>query len=481
MFHRTARILSLPLVFMVLPLTASAQEKLPEEYSERPAHAAQATAAYHVNCEKYKGVDHILILPGLIADRRQKRVQVFAEATGIEPGVIVEFLLIDAASSKGYEALLWSHARPSHIHRALEFIGIQPGAPFRPGQLRFWPKGERVLAGIGAVGQVGRIPLESLIVNKSAGRSLPAAGFVFTGSMMVQQSEMPVEKAYAADVLEPRSIASIYNDSTAVLDVPRRAPQHLVYGKQLVAPACQFGKNELLTITFEPEYKDGRKRVVDVSLSVAPAKETTTNSPIEYELADANGRPLTERRALPDVLGVFGAMKRDGHDLFVSVRFSAELNLEAVRGICRLLQAIDTERGIRIEPPSEDQLYYEAFLPDYGLLDRERRIADPWEVHLASDSVGALSAELTRHESKFVDGERLATVETNGVSSGKALRKHLDAEDARRKSAGQRPGPGVLLVFADSELSYGLLVEFLAPAMKTHKVVHVFPARESGG
>ena len=99
----------------------------PAQYNERPQHAARATAAYGADLTKYDGNDDILVLPGLVADRNNRRVDLMVEATGIEPGTIVEFLLIDADSSKGYEALLWSHARPSAIHRALQFIGMKPG------------------------------------------------------------------------------------------------------------------------------------------------------------------------------------------------------------------------------------------------------------------------------------------------------------------------------------------------------------------
>jgi len=461
----------LSLACVLLPRTVPAREK-PAGYNERPVHAEKAVAACQANQARFKGVEHVLVLPGLIADRRRKRIEIFAEATGIRPGVIVEFLLIDAASSKGYEALLWSHARPSDIHRALEFIGIQPGQPFQPGELRFWPKGERVLTGIGAVGDEGRIPLESLIVNKSSGRSLPPAGFVFTGSMMVNKSQQSDAAAYAADVVDPRSVASIYNDSTAVLDVPRRALQHLVYGRQLVSPKYQFQKNELLTVTLEPEYRDGTKRVADVELAIrsAGAKEQR----VEFELTASPNKTMVARGKLSEVLAVFGAMKSDGRDPFVAVQFSSELELGVVREMCRVLQAIDTEHGIRIEPPAERQLYYEAFLPDAQLLDLEHRISDPWEVHLQRKGARGTVARVVKRESRFVDGRRKNSITAKDNLSAADLRRHLDAEDMRRKSAGRRPGPRVLLVFCDSDWLYGELVEFLTPATVSHKVVHVF-------
>jgi len=470
-----ARIISPVLCVCVLvPLTVTAQDSPPTGYNARPVHAAKAASAYQLNLKKYAGVKHVLVLPGLTANRKEQRVDVFAEATGIETGMIVEFLLIDAASSKGYEALIWSHARPSDIHRALEFIGMQPGKPFHPGRLRFWAKGERVLPGIGATGNNDRIPLESLIVDQTVNRSLPVTGFVFAGSMMVHKSEIPDEKAYAADVMDPRSVASIYNDTTAVLDVPRRALQNHVYGRQRVSPTYQFKKNERLTVTLEPEYKSGRKRVADISLSVTPAAKGKTNLSVEFTLTDASGRSILKRQTLAEVLVVFGAMKRDGRDPFVSVHFSAELKLGVVRHVCRVLQAIDTERGIRVEPPARQQLYYEAFLPDAQLLDRDKRITDPWEVHLRRNGNDQIVARVIRHKSQFVDGRREASVISQDTLFALDLRRHLDAEASLRKSAGQRPGPRVLIVFGKSDMDYRELVNFLTPAMATHNVIHVF-------
>jgi len=474
-FPGIAHIIS-PVLFLyvLVPLYVTAQDSPPSGYNARPVHAATVAAAYQDDLNKYADVKHVLVLPGLTANRKEQRVDVYAEATGIETEMIVEFLLIDAASSKGYEALIWSHARPSDIHRALEFIGMQPGKPFHPGKLRFWPKGERVLTGIGAVGDNGRIPLESLIVDRTANRSLPATGFVFAGSTMVHRPEIPDEKAYAADVIDPRSVASIYNDATAVLDVPRRALQNHVYGRQRVAPTYQFKKNERLTVTLEPEYKSGRKRVTDISLNVTPAEKTMANQSIQFALTDAKGQSMLKRQTLAEVLGVFGSMKRDGRDPFVSVHFSAELKLGVVRRVCRVLQAIDTEQGIRVEPPARRQLYYEAFLPDAQLLDRAKRITDPWEVHLRRTGHDQIVARVIRHKSQFVDGRREESVISQDTLLALGLRRHLDADASRRKSAGQRPAPRVLIVFGKSDLTYGELVDFLMPAMATHNVVHVF-------
>ncbi|NQT36672.1 MAG: hypothetical protein HQ581_04235, partial [Planctomycetes bacterium] len=67
-----------------------------------------------------------------------------------------------------------------------------------------------------------------------------------------------------------------------------------------------------------------------------------------------------------------------------------------------------------------------------------------------------------------------STTTTFNVDTPAALRRQLDADAARRKKAGRRPGPPILLVFADADLKYGQLLEFLGPALATHNMIHVF-------
>jgi len=469
-----------------------AREDLPAQYGERPKHADRAKAAYQVNLAKYRDVDDVLVLPGLVADRKTRRVEVMAEATGLAADTIVEFLLIDADSGKGYEALLWSFARPSDVHRALEFIGMTPGKPFRPARLRFWPKGERVVAGVAAPHDSGdRVPptrLERFVVDKGTGEPLPEVGFVFAGSFMLERPGEQAAHAYAADVLEPKSVASIYNDPTAVLDVPRRARKEAVYGSQVVGPRYDYAKHDLVKIILEPEYQDGRRRVVDLVLGVRPsavkaapesgdADHAKPAATVRFLLTDADGKAMTENGRLADVLGVFGRLIRRGHDPYVSVRFDAALRLAEVREVCRFIAAIDCESGIRVEPPAPGQLYYQALLPDVALLDRESRIVDPWELHLARSGEGSkeqITGTLALHESIFVDGHVKPRATTFDVKNPAALRRQLDADASRRKAAGRRPGPPILLVFADANFTYGQLLDFLGPVLTTHNIVHIF-------
>ena len=98
-------------------------------------------------------------------------------------------MIIDQDSSHGYEAMLWSFAAPSAVHRALVFIGMKPGAPRDPNALRFTPKGERVNVSILIDGKP--TPIEHLILDTQTGKTLPEEGWVFTGSRLIKDPADP--------------------------------------------------------------------------------------------------------------------------------------------------------------------------------------------------------------------------------------------------------------------------------------------------
>ena len=73
-----------------------------------------------------------------------------------------------------------------------------------------------------------------------------------------------MQREYAADTLSPISVASIYNEPTAVLDVPRRARQRDVYGNYCLGKEWNFSQHELLTLLLEPLHKVCRCLVAEV-------------------------------------------------------------------------------------------------------------------------------------------------------------------------------------------------------------------------
>src|SRR6185295_17295061 len=144
---------------------------------------------------------------------------------------------------------------------ALEFIGMTPGRPVDPSANLYWPKGERVIAHVewdqpGAKPndppKATRARAEDLVVD-AAGKPMPSAGFIFTGAFKIKPEAaqgLPNagQEQLATDVLDSRSIISIYNERASLLDVPRQAIQAVVYGSQKLNKAYRFAPSQPLQI-----------------------------------------------------------------------------------------------------------------------------------------------------------------------------------------------------------------------------------------
>ncbi|MFZ2410063.1 MAG: YdjY domain-containing protein, partial [Candidatus Methanoperedens sp.] len=216
------------------------------------------------NTEKYKNNPDMLVLPGLIADRKAQKVTLLAEATGLTKGSPVEFFLVSETSGHGYESLAVSFAMPGNLQKSLEFIGMKPGRTADAGKCAFWPKGERVIVTFKSKDpeqKDGSTRIETLVLDSRSQKPLPECGLVFTGSPLIQSPEKPGTNVFASDAREPGSLASTYNALETVLDVPFSWAQKTVYGNILANHSNTLKTGSLLEITFEPEYKDGKKRV----------------------------------------------------------------------------------------------------------------------------------------------------------------------------------------------------------------------------
>jgi len=231
----------------------------------------RATSAYEGNLKKYANDTDVLVLPGLVADKKKKRVEVMVERTAAGSDAPCEFTLIGESSDHGYEAVLISFAKPSAVHRALQFIGTEPGETFDPGSLRFWAKGEPFILSLARTnGPPFR--LETLLRDRRTGKTLPEEGFLFTGSRMVPALNDPRKKVYAADEYQPKSIVSLFNSTFSVLEVPYSAPKEVIYQNTTVNPEHELPEGALLTLVTEPANQDGSKRVKDLVLQVQTGK-----------------------------------------------------------------------------------------------------------------------------------------------------------------------------------------------------------------
>lgn len=450
----------------------------PEGHAENKQRATEADQA---NLKRYASDLEILVLPGLVADRSRRRVEVMVERTRLAPNSPCEFTVIAETSDHAYEALLVAFAKPSDVHRALQFIGIDPGAPFDPDSNRFWARGEPCVLRVAGTNQPP-LRLEQLLLDRRTGKTLREEGFLFTGSLKTPAIGDHQAEVYAADEYQPKSIVSLFNSSHSVLQVPYVAAKSDVFRNTIINPEHELPEGVLLTLSIEPANLDGRQRVKDLSLRVragspAPDKPLTGGArlhALKLELRDG-GTILNAEANLLTVLEMLARLDRKAHACFLTLEFDDEVEVGDAQSLARVLASIDAEPGVRIEPPPRGQLYYKAFTPDTSLLNREERIYHPWELSLF-EKMGRVQGTLVRIESVWKEGSVAPELKSTEVPvPGPAeLHQALEAEAERARRTGSLLRPPVIMVFAPRTLRYGALVDFLAPSLATHKAIHVY-------
>jgi hypothetical protein len=445
-------------------------DQAPDAAQIRQRYRETVARGHQANLERYKGNTDMFLRPGVLADRKAKRVVVQVQTTALNRNDPIEFFLITDTGGHDYEALAAALALPSDIYRALVFIGMEPGRGVDVDKLCFWPKGERVKMTFSPPGGNGSGPIaaEDLVLDRDRDKPLPPVGLVFVGGPVAPAGAGSTQMLYAIDSAGPGSVAATYNEPITLLDVPRQAAQSDVYGHLTVNPGVELPSLQLMEATLEPERKDGSKRVMDLVLEAAPrpASSNATVRDLVFRLRAAGDKTLGENLPLDQVLRTFSDLVKDSRDPCVTLQIADDMTLGLVRELCAVLASVETEDGIRMEPPPARHLYYKAFLPKDEMKDRNERIMQPWELRLAGPDT-APTGTLVRIEEVWRD-ERIRPdlkVTEHPVATPAALRERLD-----------KLGPGlrVILVFARPSLTHGALMRFLDPALPTHPTVHVF-------
>ena len=466
-------------------LSAPLVAQEPNLYKSKPAghekNKLWVMSASQASLRRATNDSDILVLPGLIADKQKQRVEVMVESTGLGENAPCEFTIVGENSEHAYEALLISFSQPSAVRQALEFIGKTPGQPIDPDGWRYWARGECVELSVVKNGEPP-VRLEKLLLDRRTETTLPEVGFRFTGSRWMADPSHPGRKLFAADALQPMAMVSLFNTAHSVLEVPQVAAQGDVYQNTSVNPAHRFSEGQLLKLIIEPVKKADAKGVKDLALRVSEGKGSATTplvglerlKNLTFELNDGaallNGQP-----SISSVMQALALCDRKKNEYFLTVSFQGEVKLGEVQALASLLSIMDSERGVRVEPPQPGQLHYRVFTPDRELLDRDKRVFHPWELYL-SEKDNAVSGKLLAIHSVYgSDGARAELKSAERVvANSEALVKGMEAMDEQAIKSGQPPRPPVIMVFAPSTLRYGPLAKFLERALPSRKLIHVY-------
>ncbi len=423
------------------------------------------------NRRHYGADSNRFVRPGLLADRTGRWVRIDAEACGHKSPTPTEFYLVTARSGHDYEALAVSFAAGRDLHDALEFIGLPAGQPIDAAARRYWPKGERVQARFAWTDSNGthQAAAEEMILDLRTGRPLPPRGLVFTGSRIVRLPGTD-QTGYAADEREPQALAANFNHPDLVLDVPYQALQGDEYSHLVPNPQYPLAKGQPLTVTFTPEYPDGRRRVQELTLTLRPPAPDAPAVP----RFDLSGDPVLRltNAALPALLAAFGQIVESGRDPYVTLAFTDDLTLLDAQAAARLLISLENDRGIRIDAPRAGDIYYRALLSQESHRQRQHRPTQPWELHWSLPTPDSGTGTLVRLEEIWDDAKNDFTLRVTEFP----IRRPEEAAAILRQEGGTR----VVFAFLPADLPYAQIRAWAQAVQQTHPTLYLYAETANG-
>lgn len=453
--------------FALPVLTCLASLALAQEQQEKHPYDIAADQLKQTQAEWKKqseGNADVLVLDFVRADRKAQKVEVLGCATGIGAAEPVEFFLATHNSGKDYEALSITWAKPSDIHKALEFIGAKPGRPVNYETNHQWARGPRVIMSIELGDQSNRV--EDYVVDTDTNASLPRAGLIFTGSFT--HTDEAGKKYYAADEVDSKAIAPDYNDPVAVFDVPRRAGQAQVYGFLRPNPKLPMKTGQTLKVVIQPATGDSAVTSRDVSIQTK-----TVDGKAQFivtEPARADNKQLAEVPTLPHLVEALAPLLDGKTDVFTTVSVDPAMPASDVRKLFAVLMSLEQDRGVKIDPPAKGELFHRAFFPDESWRNRQDRLGEPWELFLMRTE-GKLTARLERQVEKFEgEAEPKKELQKFDPKSPEEFVKLINDNESQWSKA--------VFIYPPADITYGELTAWTRPALPTYPRIFIFPPAE---
>lgn len=466
------------LLVSIFASTSIAQETTKGPYDDAIATIRQRSEALD---RENANVADVKVWPGVIADRKAQTVTIMGVATGIKRTDPLEFYMTPVVSGKDYEALAVTPAKPSHVAAALMFIGLRPGLPIDPEKNRFWARGSRLTTHFTVTGKT-KVDGNSVMVDTNTGKTIPGE-LLFAGSYTFTDEKGV--KHFAADEADARPLAPTYEDPAAVLAVPRRAMQGMVYGFQKPSdPAAGWTRGDSVDMVLSPTYGDrGNPPTLTTELAKSPAIIDPMATPIKIALRinggdvrydvstpfDGKGPPAAGTDVVQVLASIASLAGKTNADLFTAVTIENDVPVTKVRNLYALLAAVEKDRGVKLDPPPPDGLYYRAFLPDEAWRDRNTRLGEPWELFLTRGADKHLSAKLERSVDNPDRGAaETKIVEKESPADPAAFAKHVNDHASRWSRT--------IFIYPPPDLTYGELMTWVRPVLATYPRVFVFPA-----
>lgn len=414
-----------------------------------------AMESYERAEEAVRDSERFWTAPFVIADTEEKEVTVWGHYTGLRQEELVEFLVISERSGQDYESLMVSYAKPGDIHEAMLKIGARPGGSVSSREHRFWPRGDRIIADFewkpeGEEESI-RMPIEDLITYN--GEPMPRTPWVFTGAPTLPSRIEEGKEVYAPDEYDPNSIASTFNLTNTVFDLPFQGSKSAVYGQFLRSPKAPAPEGQPVLLRLRPATEEEYPPEIDLSLRFHKQEPT-----LQIDQMDD-----------PGDLGDLGSQlnRLEPTVYFLSVDFGEALRLETIQARAKELLLMEQQLdNVRVEPPPEGHLFYRAFIPDPRFRVREERPSQPVELHLGDSGSGQLTATVMELEEVWGDSRRPAVLETRvSLETPEEWVAYLEDEEKRKPA---------LFVYVDAQRTHRDLLDWVQPVLHHFPIVFVY-------
>jgi hypothetical protein len=384
-----------------------------------------------------------------------------ARATGVDDSTPLEFILITPESGHDYESIAVSRMSAEDILQGLRALEAVPGHPANPHTLQFWPKGEwlDIEISFDRDGETVTVPAGDLVQNTASGTTLGQEDWTFCGSAVM--SDKSGKPGLAADVREPGSIMSVYNEPDTLIDRSGRAPKGVVYGSLIVNTNLQLLENQELTVSIRRKSATNTFQALDVSVEAR-----IENDKLSYRVKAPGLPPSDLDGDLDALVACLKEIRTRYPNINLSTAPDSELSLAQVQSLYEHMMALDADHGHRFNAPAPPHFFFQSFFPDPAFRDPAVRPSQPWEMHIERTPEGP-NLTLLRYAVKERDPQGEPTLEEERI-------KVTGPEDLQEQLKLGRYDLPVLLVFAPASLPYGDLIDLLAPVRKSYDTFYFY-------
>ena len=287
---------------------------------------------------------------GVVASASERSVRFLVEATGCAASSTVEFAAIGPLSDRAYESLFVTVASPAALAAAFDRAGVPRGRPADVSRARLWPEGEKVALSVRSWGSDTLAPtnlaavLKDLRPEEGPALGIPAA---WTAGAR-DASGAPV-----ASTNIPCAVFALYNHAPSLLQLDGLFDQSSTYGRFQAARTFLPGELFELTATW-----DGRTRVKDVVARISATNAVETMKALQTTAKD--------------------------HEVHAALAFDGTVSVAQAAQVAGAFALLDGP-SLRMNGAADGQFFFRAFLPETSWRQREGRIFQPFEVHVAAD------------------------------------------------------------------------------------------------